>query len=101
MKQIIERARTHGIKVVGCTLTPYEGAAYYSEKGEEVRQEVNRWMRTGGAFDAVVDFDQVTQDSANPKTLKPAFNNTDHLHPNDTGYKAMADAIDLKIFSAR
>ena len=101
MKQMIERAHTHGIKVVGCTLTPYEGAGYYSEKGEEVRQAVNRWMRTGGAFDAVVDFEKATQDSANPKTFKATFNNTDHLHPNDAGYKAMADSIDLKIFSAK
>src|SRR6185295_10344079 len=54
MKQMIQRAHTHGIKVIGCTLTPYEGAAYYSEKGEEVRQAVNRWIRTSGAFDAVV-----------------------------------------------
>ncbi len=101
MKQMIDRAHTHGIKVIGCTLTPYEGAAYYSEKGEEVRQAFNRWIRTGGAFDAVVDYDKATQDSANPKTFKATFNNTDHLHPNDTGYKAMADSIDLKISPER
>ena len=101
VKQMIERAHAHGIKVAGCTLTPYEGAAYYSEKGEEVRQAVNRWIRTGGAFDAVVDFEKATQDAANPKTFKAEFNNGDHLHPNDAGYKAMADAIDLKIFSSK
>jgi len=101
IKQMIERAHTHGIKVIGCTLTPYEGAGYYSEKGEEVRQALNRWIRTSGAFDTVVDFDKATQDSANPKTFKAAFNNSDHLHPNDAGYKAMADVIDLKIFSAK
>ena len=93
MKQMIERAHTHGIKVIGCTLTPYEGAAYYSEKGEEVRQAMNRWIRTSGAFDAVVDFDKVTQDASNPKTFKATFNDTDHLHPNDAGYKAMADSV--------
>src|SRR5207249_9077237 len=92
-KQMIERAHSHGIKVVGCTLTPYEGAAYYSEKGEEVRSAVNRWIRMGGAFDAVVDFDKATQDAANPRIFKTGFNNGDHLHPNDTGYKAMADSI--------
>ena len=101
LKQLVDRAHAHGIKVVGCTLTPYEGAAYYSEKGEEVRQAVNRWIRTGGAFDAIVDFDKVTQDSTNPKTFKPTFNISDHLHPNDTGYKAMADSIDLKIFNVK
>jgi lysophospholipase L1-like esterase len=101
IKQMIERAHAHGIKLAGCTLTPYEGAGYYSEKGEEVRQAVNRWIRTGGAFDAVVGFEKATQDPANPKTFTPAFNNGDHLHPNDAGYKAMADAIDLKIFSSK
>jgi lysophospholipase L1-like esterase len=101
MKQMIERAHTHGIKVIGCTLTPYEGATYYSPKGEEVRDAFNRWIRTSGAFDAVVDYDKVTQDSANSKTFKVTFNNNDHLHPNDAGYKAMADSIDLKIFSAK
>jgi lysophospholipase L1-like esterase len=101
MKQMIEKAHTHGIKVIGCTLTPYEGAGYYSEKGEEVRSAVNRWIRTSGAFDAVVDYDKVTQDAANAKTFKPTFNNTDHLHPNDAGYKAMADSVDLKIFNGK
>jgi len=101
IKQMIDRAHAHGIKVIGCTLTPYQGAAYYSDKGEEVRDAVNHWIRTGGAFDAVVDYDKVTQDSANPKTFKATFNNTDHLHPNDAGYKAMADSVDLKIFTAK
>ena len=101
MKQMIERAHTHGIRVIGCTLTPYEGAGYYSEKGEEVRQAVNRWIRTSGAFDAVADYDAVTRDSANPKTFKAGFNDGDHLHPNDAGYKAMADSIDLGMFSGK
>ncbi len=100
-KQMIERAHTHGIKVIGCTLTPYEGAAYYSEKGEEIRQAVNRWIRTSGAFDAIADYDAVTRDSANPKTFKAGFNDGDHLHPNDAGYKAMADSIDLGMFSGK
>ena len=101
MKQMIDRAHTHQIKVIGATLTPYECAAYYSEKGEEVRQAVNRWIRSGGAFDEVLDFDKVTQDSSKPKSFKPTFNNGDHLHPNDAGYKAMADSIDLKIFNGK
>jgi lysophospholipase L1-like esterase len=101
IKQMIDRAHAHGIKVIGCTLTPYQGAAYYSDKGEEVREAVNHWIRTGGSFDAVVDYDKVTQDSANPKTFKATFNNTDHLHPNDAGYKSMADSVDLKIFTAK
>jgi lysophospholipase L1-like esterase len=99
MKQIIERAHTHGIKVVGCTLTPYIGASYASEEGEAMRTALNTFIRSG-AFDAVVDYDQVTRDPNNPTQLLKDFNNTDHLHPNDVGYKAMADSVDLSIFTA-
>jgi lysophospholipase L1-like esterase len=101
MKQMIDRAHAHGIKVVGCTLTPYDGAGYFSEQGEEVRSAVNRWIRTGGAFDAVADFDKATQDPATPRMFKMGFNNGDHLHPNDAGYTAMAESIDLKIFAKK
>jgi lysophospholipase L1-like esterase len=98
-KQMIERARAHGIKVIGCTLTPYVGAGYASDAGEAVRSAVNTWIRTGGAFDAVVDFDAATRDPANPKQFLRAYNNSDNLHPNDAGYKAMADAVNLSIFT--
>jgi lysophospholipase L1-like esterase len=101
LRQIVERAHTRGIKVIGCTLTPYEGAAYYSDAGEVMRQAVNRWIRTAGVFDAVVDFDSVVRDPDNPKRIRPDFNERDHLHPNDAGYKAMADAIDLAIFAPK
>jgi lysophospholipase L1-like esterase len=98
-KQIIERAHLHGIKVMGATLTPYAGAAYYTEDGEAIRQALNRWILTGNAYDAVVDFDKATQDSENSKQIRPAYNIRDHLHPNDAGYKAMADVIDLSVFA--
>ena len=102
LKQLIERAHEHGIKAIGCTLTPYEGAAYYSESGELVRMAVNQWIRASsngaGAFDAVVDFEAATRDPDHPKQLRPGFDNGDHLHPNDAGYQAMANAIDLSIF---
>lgn len=101
MKQLIDRAHMHGIKAVGCTLTPFAGAAYYSDKGEEIRTAYNTWIRTGGAFDAVVDFDKAVQDPANPKQIKAEFNIMDHLHPNDAGYKAMADSINLSIFTGQ
>jgi lysophospholipase L1-like esterase len=100
-KQMIERAHAHGIKVIGCTLNPFQGMAYYTEQSEAVRLAVNNWIMTSGAFDASIDFDAVTRDPANPKQLRPAFNNGDHLHPNDAGYKAMAEAIDLSIFSKK
>ncbi len=98
-KQMIERAHLHGIKVIGATLTPYVGAAYATDQGEAIREAVNQWIRTSGAYDAVIDFDAATQDPANPKQIRPAFNIRDHLHPNDDGYKAMAAAVDLSIFT--
>jgi len=101
MRQLVERAHAHGIKVIGCTLTPYAGATYYSDTGEEIRQAVNRWIRTGGAFDAVVDFEAAVKDPANPKQIRADFNERDHLHPNDAGYKAMAEAIDLSLFTGK
>jgi len=101
LKQLIERAHEHGIKVIGATLTPYEGAAYYTEGGEEIRARVNQWIRAGGAFDAVVDFDAVTRDPEHPKQIRPSFNDSDHLHPNDAGYQAMAEAIDLTLFGLK
>lgn len=101
-RQIIDRAHAHGIKVIGCTLTPDEGyALYWTDEGERLREAVNQWIRTGGAFDAVVDFDKATRDPSDPKRLAPNLDSGDHLHPSDAGYKAMADAIDLAIFTRR
>ena len=99
-RQIIERAHTRGLKIYGATLTPFYGAAYYSEVGEQKRASVNEWIRSGGAYDAVIDFDKVTRDPADPKKLLAAFDSCDHLHPSDAGYKAMADAVDLALFSS-
>jgi lysophospholipase L1-like esterase len=98
-QQLITRAHTHGVKVVGCTLTPYGGAGYSREEGEAIREALNKWIRTSGAFDAVVDFEAATRDSNDPKKIRADFDPGDHLHPNDAGYKAMADAIDLSIFT--
>jgi lysophospholipase L1-like esterase len=100
-RQLIERAHGRGVRIFGATLMPYEGAdipGYYSEAKEAVRQEVNRWIRTGGAFDGVIDFDAVVRDPDHPSRVAPRFASEDHLHPNDAGYQAMADAIDLAMF---
>ena len=97
-KQIIAMAHARGLKIFGATLTPYYGAAHYSEVGEAKRQAVNQWIRTGNAYDAVIDFDKVTRDPGDPKKFLAAFDSCDHLHPSDAGYKAMADAIDLALF---
>jgi len=97
-KQLIERARARGLKVIGATLTPFEGAAYFTPEGEAKRQAVNRWIRTSGAYDAVIDFDQITRDPAAPTRFLPAYDSGDHLHPGDAGYKAMGEAVDLALF---
>jgi len=99
LKQIIARAHLRGIQVMGATLTPFQGASYYSDYGEQTREAVNKWILTSGAFDATVDFDKVVQNPASPEQILPSLNISDHLHPNDKGYKAMADAIDLSVFS--
>lgn len=98
LRQIAEAAHEHGMKVYGATLTPYKGANYYSEKGEQVREAVNIWIRTSGTFDGVIDFDKITRDPQNPLQFNPLYDSGDHLHPNDAGYKAMGDGIDLALF---
>ena len=100
-KQMIERAHMHGIKAIGATLTPYIGASYASDEGEAMRMALNEWIRTSKAYDAVIDFEAATKDPQNPKQIKPEFNIRDHLHPNDAGYKAMADAFDLSMFKKK
>jgi lysophospholipase L1-like esterase len=97
-KQIIEKAHARGLKIFGATLTPFYGAAYYTEAGEAKRQAVNEWIRTSKAYDGIVDFDRVTRDPSDPKKFLAAYDSCDHLHPSDAGYKAMADAIDLGWF---
>jgi len=99
LKQIAGAAHEHGIKAIGATLTPYGGADYYSDKGEQIREAVNDWIRNSGTFDGVADFDKATRDPQDPNRFNPAYDSGDHLHPGDAGYKAMADAIDLTLFA--
>ena len=99
--QIIARAHEHGIRVIGATLTPYEGASYASAAGEAAREALNAWIKSSGAFDGVIDFAPVVADPADPLTFAKAYNDRDHLHPNDAGYKAMADAIDLSVITGK
>ena len=100
-QQLIARAHTHGIKVIGATINPFEGVSisgYYSDAKEATRQAVNRWIRNSGEFDGVIDFDRVLRDPDHPSRLLSRFASPDHLHPNDAGYQAMANAIDLSLF---
>ena len=92
LRQLAERAHEHGIVAYGATITPYEGTAdYFTAEGETIRQAVNDWIRTGGAFDAVIDFDAIIRDPDHPARLLPAYDGGDHLHLNDAGFQAMAD----------
>jgi lysophospholipase L1-like esterase len=97
-RQVIARAHAKGIAVFGATLTPFEGAGYYSPDKEVVRQAVNSWIRAGDEFDGVIDFDRVTRDPAHPTRFLPAYDSGDHLHPNDLGYQAMGNAVPLELF---
>ncbi len=100
-RQIIARARERGLKIFGATLTPFEGTlfpGYFTPAGEAKRQAVNAWIRTSGEFDGVIDFDKALRDPANPARMLAAYDSGDRLHPNDAGYQAMADAIDLRLF---
>ena len=98
LSQIVARAHEHGIKVFGATLTPYKGAGYFTERGEQIREAVNHWILTSGVFDGAIDFDKATRDPANPLVFAPQYDSSDHLHPKDAGYAAMADSIDLSLF---
>jgi lysophospholipase L1-like esterase len=94
-QQVIAQVHARGLRIFGGTLTPFQGAFYWTPAGEQTRETVNRWILTSGAFDGVIDFARATADPANPLVFKPAFDSGDHLHPNDAGYQAMADAVDL------
>lgn len=100
-QQMIFRAHAHGIRVIGTTITPYAGSAYYhpGPANEADRQTINQWIRASGNFDAVLDFDQVVRDAFRPDHLRPAYDCGDHLHPSPAGYRAMGDAIPLSLFA--
>jgi lysophospholipase L1-like esterase len=97
-QQIIAQVHARGLEIFGGTLTPFKGAFYYSAAGEVKRETVNAFVRTSGAFDGVIDFDRAVRDPANPLQFLTAYDSGDHLHPNDAGYQAMANAVNLSLF---
>jgi len=104
-KQLIARAHMHGMRILGATLTPFEDSfkgtpfeGYYNPAKEQERETVNSFIRSG-AFDGVIDFDAATRDPNDPKHIRPDFDSGDHLHPNDAGYAAMANAVDLAMLT--
>jgi lysophospholipase L1-like esterase len=98
LSQLVARAHLHGIKVFGATLTPFQGAGYATDKGEQIREAVNAWILTSGVFDGTIDFDKATRNPNHPLAFASQFDSGDHLHPQDAGYSAMADSIDLSLF---
>ncbi|HEY2325465.1 MAG TPA: SGNH/GDSL hydrolase family protein [Thermoanaerobaculia bacterium] len=107
-RQLIARAHKHGIRAIGATIPPFEHALFrnppfdqfYSPEKETVRSAVNEWIRHGGEFDGVIDFDAVVRDPEHPTQILPAFDSGDHLHVNDAGNLAQANAIPLSLFVA-
>ncbi|UQA93638.1 SGNH/GDSL hydrolase family protein [Streptomyces halobius] len=94
-RELVRQAHARGVKVIGATLTPFKGAMYYTERGEIKRDALNDWIRNSGEFDGVLDLDRALADPADPDRMAAAYDIGDHLHPNDAGYRAMADVVDL------
>lgn len=99
-RQLIARAHAQGLEILGGTLTPFKGtfAPYYTAAKDRVREQVNRWIRTGGAFDGVIDFDAALRDPRHRQRYLPLYSSSDHLHPSDAGYRKMADTVSLALF---
>lgn len=98
-RTLVSRAHAHGIRVIGATLTPYGGSSGYTAAREAVRQQVNVFLRGGGPFDGVVDFDAAVRDPEQPQRIRPGYDSGDHLHFNDAGMRALADTVDLTALS--
>jgi lysophospholipase L1-like esterase len=99
LEQSVDRPHAHGTKVMGGTLMPMGGLWLHNAETEAMRQSVNEWIRSSSKFDAVADFDAATRDPREPARLKPELDSGDHIHPNDAGNAAMADAIDTAVFA--
>jgi len=95
---MIDSSHSNGIKVFGATLLPFGDSFYDTTYHEAARNTVNEWIRSSGRFDAVIDLDAALRDPDNPLRLLPAADTGDHLHPNETGHRMMAEAVDLTLF---
>lgn len=99
LQQLSARARARGVKIYGATLTPFGSSTIpglFTPENEAKRQAINRWIRTSGAFDGVVDFEAAVRDPANPARTRPSYD-FDGVHLNDAGYQAMANAVSLSM----
>lgn len=104
-RKLIAAAHERDVRIIGTTITPFEGALesdhYYTAEKEIVRQKVNAWLREKGEFDALIDLDRVVRDPDHPGRMLPAYDSGDHLHQNDAGYAASADAVDLALLGVK
>ncbi|MBU2664567.1 SGNH/GDSL hydrolase family protein [Actinoplanes bogorensis] len=98
-RQLIARAHAAGLVAIGGTVLPFKGdtLGFFTEANERKRDVLNRWIRAGGEYDGVIDFDRAMGDPADPLRLNPAYDSGDHLHPNDAGMAAMAEAVPLRL----
>ena len=96
--KMIDEAHAHGIKVYGGTITPIKKSFYYRDYRESARQTVNKWIRTSGHFDAVIDFDKAVRNPKDTLSILPEAQSGDHLHPNEKGYRMMGQSVDLSLF---
>lgn len=94
-RTLINEAHAAHVRIIGATLMPIQGNGYYTPAAETLRQTINQWIRTSGAFDGVIDFDQAMRDPNNIADLNPVYDSGDHLHPNDTGMQALANSVGL------
>lgn len=96
--QMVDKAHSKGLLAYGATILPFGGSSYDNADREAARKKINNWIRSSGKFDAVIDFDAAMRDPNNPSRLLSSVDSGDHLHPNENGYRVMAEAIDLKLF---
>jgi lysophospholipase L1-like esterase len=107
LKDIVARARSRGLKIIGVTIVPRHNVAPvaantgWNDAKTKVRNEVNAWIRGGGAFDAVIDFDRVVRSAANPDVLNVTYNCGDGIHPSPLGYFQMGKSVDLNLFETK
>ena len=97
--RFVDKAHARNLRAYGATITPFGGNGYYTPAHEAVRQAVNNWIRTSGKFDGVIDFDAAVRDPVTLSNLQSAYDIGDGLHLNPAGYQAMANSIDLTLFT--
>lgn len=93
----ISHARKLGLKIYSGTLLPILGWRTYNEDRDFLRQAFNDWLRTSKLFDGCVDFDKAVLNPDNPLAFAPGFDSGDHLHPSETAYEAMANAVPIEL----